>query len=232
MNHQVDEALLIFHQEIYPDESSIMCSIHDAFGGLEGSDHNCLGCNFADATSWIHNCLVNAASTPMISFQEFYFEYLLKLYLLVERVYVVFEIINLPPEYRGRHFTPFQRVHKWANFIKHPKSFLLVHHPKIFMQDDEDAEKDGDRFDSTKFGVIIDQQFVEEYYSGAEKNGKLFRLLTNKTDVAVLFPNIISLTTDFCESIHKFTGLFKENAVYRELLNSRSTYEDYFNRPA
>ena len=228
MNHQSDEALYIFHTEIYPDEDSVMCSIHDAFGGLEKSHHNCLGCNFADATSWIHNCLHTAASEPMISFQEFYFEYLIKMYLLVERVYVVFELLDLPLEYRGRHFACFQKVHKWANFIKHPKSFLLVHHPSFFMEDDKDAQTDGIVFDPTKYGVIIDQGFVDEYYSGGDKNAKLYRLLTNKTDVAVLFPNIVLLTTEFCECIHRFVRLFSENAVYREVLNSRTTFENYF----
>ncbi len=226
---QIDEAFAIFREEVYPkDENSVMCSIHEEFGGLDGGHHNCLGCNFADATSWIHNCLHTALVTDRTSLQKFYFDYLLKLYLLVERVYVVFEIIGLPLEYRGRHFSPFQRVHKWANFIKHPKSFLLVHHPKFFMEDDKDPDEP---FDRAKFGVIIDQQFVIDYYGGPDNNPKLHKLLTNRTDVAVLFPNIVTLTGEFCACIHEFIAVIRDNAVYREVLNSRTTFDYYFEKP-
>jgi hypothetical protein len=225
----IDDAFKIFRDEIYPhDGDSVMCDIHKEFGGLDGTKHNCLGCNFADGTSWIYNCLHTALTSESDSLEEFYFDYLLKLYLLVERVYVVFEIIGLPLEYRCRHFQVFQRVHKWANFIKHPKSFLLVHHPKSFMDGDKDAEQP---FDRTKFGVVIDQEFVLEHYAGPDNNAKLHKLLTNKTDVAVLFPNIVTLTTEFCAAIHEFIDLIRNNAVYREVLNSRTTYDDYFEKP-
>ena len=133
------------------------------FGGIEGPHHNCLGCNFADCTGWIHNHLHTALTTDDSSLQEFYTHYLLKLYLFVERAYVIFEIVGLPQEYRGRHFDVFKRVHKWANFIKHPKSFLLVHHAQYFMDGDTAVDEP---FERTKFAVVIDQAFVSEYYAG------------------------------------------------------------------
>jgi hypothetical protein len=223
---QIDEAFKVFRDEIYPhDGDSIMCEIHKDFGGLDGTKHNCLGCNFADATLWIYNRLHNALTSEPASLEEFYFDYLLKLYLLVERVYVVFDIISLPLEYRSRHFSAFQRVHKWANFIKHPKSFLLVHHPQYFMEDDKDAV---DVFNRSKFGVVIDQQFVLEHYAGPDNNATLHKLLTNKIDVAVLFPNIVALTTQFCGCVHEFIDVIRNNRVYREVLNTRTTYDNYF----
>jgi hypothetical protein len=226
---QIDEAFTIFRDEIYPDEGeSIMCAIHKEFAGVDGTRHNCLACNLAEATSWIHHYLHNALTNNQTSLQEFYFGYLPQLYLLVERIYVVFEIIGLPLEYRGRHFATLQHVHKWANFIKHPKSFLLVHHPRFFMEGDQDAVEP---FDPSKFGVIIDQQFVLEYYAGADNNPKLHKQLTNKKDVAVVFPNVVQLTTEFCQCVHKFIDVIRNNAVYREVLNSRTTYDNYFEKP-
>lgn len=206
-----------------------MCAIHQLFGGNDGPHHNCLGCNFADATSWIHNFLQSSLSSPQASVQEFYFDYLIKLYLFVERSYIVFDIVNLPVEYRSRHFSIFQKVHKWANFIKHPKSFLLVHHPRYFMEDDVMADEE---FDRSAFGVIIDQEFVLEYYAGPDNNSKLHKLLTNKNDVAVLFPNVVELTVDFCSGLHKFVDVIRDNDVYREILNSRATFDNYFEKPA
>ena len=224
---QIDEAFLEFKNEIYPHEGdSVMCAIHEKFGSLEGTKHNCLGCNLADSTQWIHNYLHTSLTTEQTSLQEFYFGYLLQLYLLVERVYIVFNIIGLPEEYRCRHFSTFQQVHKWANFIKHPKSFLLVHHPQYFMDGDPDT-----RIDRSKFGVVIDQEFVLTYYAGPDNNSKLHKLLTNKTNVAVLFPNVLKLTEDVCSCIHKFINVIGNNEVYREVLNSRTTFDNYFDTP-
>jgi hypothetical protein len=202
-----------------------MCSIHDQFQKANDRKHNCLGCNFAECTSWIHNELFDAVTESGDLDPAFYFDYLMKLYLFVERAYIVFDLVQLPLEYRSRHFGVFQRVHKWANFIKHPKSFLLVHHPQYFLEDESDAEVP---FDSANFGVVIDQEFVSKYYSGSEKNSELFRLLTNKTDVAVVFPNVEQLTYDFVEALQKFIELIRDNAVYREILDAKSTYEHYF----
>lgn len=225
-SNQLSEAFIAFRREIYPDErNSIMCSIHDQFQTANDRKHNCLGCNFAESTSWIHNELHNAVSEYGELEPEFYVDYLMKLYLFVERAYIVFDLVQLPVEYRSRHFGIFQKIHKWANFIKHPKSFLLVHHAQYFLEDDSGAEI---LFDREKFGVVIDQEFVSKYYSGSERNAELFRLLTNKTNVAVLFPNVEELTHDFIAGIHKFIELIRDNAVYREILDARSTYENYF----
>ncbi len=156
---QIVEAFVIFRDEIYPDGGgSAMCDIHQAFGSLDGSTrHNCLGCNLADSTMWIHNCLQNALTTDHSSREEFYFDYLIKLYLLVERV-VLFDIIGLPLEYRGRHFST-RRGSQVGQFHKASKELSSLFTPKIFMADDKDAPL---AFDPTKFGVVIDQEFVLE----------------------------------------------------------------------
>lgn len=186
-----------------------------------GGDHNCLGCNFADTTIWIQKYLSRAATLD--STDEAYTFYLMRLYLFVERVYVIFEIIKLPDEYRGRHFGIFKDVHKWANFTKHPNSFILVHHPAYTY--------DGDpHFDRTLYSLVIDQAFVNEHYSSPTHNKKLWDALQNKKDVAVLFPNPQVLTRAFCAAAKKFISVVRDNAVFREILASRSTYENYYLR--
>jgi hypothetical protein len=227
----VQDAYDVFQKEIYPDGmTSVMCSIHDAFGGLdETPHHNCLGCTFADTTGWIYSSLDRMRTVEWISLDELYFDYLLKLYLVAERMNVVFDIINLPEEYKGRHFSVLQNVTKWANFIKHPKFFLLVHHPSFFMESDPEPDE-LKPFDPKRFTTVVDQKFVKDYYSGDAKNAKLEQLVKNKADVAVIFPNLVELTADFCRCIHKFVGVIRDNEVYREVLHSRATFENYFNR--
>lgn len=143
--------------------------------------------------------------------------YLIRLYLLVERLYIVFDIIELAEEYRHRHFSVVRDVHKWANFIKHPGPFLLVHHPDYFMAHDPGFQKQ-------KFDVVIDQEFVNKHYGGpGQKRKKLWDALTNKRNVAVLFPSPIDLTNQFCGAIEHFLEMINTNAVFRSRFHSRTT---------
>lgn len=215
-------AFEIFQKEIYPDGESAMCSLHEYFDCVKKDRHNCLGCNLADATNWIYNYLARFDKFEEVS--EDYTFYLLRLYLLVERVNVVFDIVSLPLEYRIRHFGVFQDVHKWANFIKHPKAFFLVHHPRYAF--------DGmDGFDSSKYSVIIDQAFVSEFYAGPDHNKKLWDRLCNQTSVAVIYPDPVALTERFCKALQDSIAVIRDNKVYREILNSRTTFEHYFGQP-
>jgi len=214
----------IFNAEIFPEQGdSVMCSLHDCFDDQSGGDHNCLGCNFSDTTIWIQKYLSRASNFGDID--EAYTFYLMRLYLFVERAYVIFDIIKLPEEYRCRHFSVFRDVHKWANFTKHPNSFILVHHP-TYTHDGEAS------FDRTKFSLVIDQTFVNEHYSSPTHNKKLWDSLQNKTDVAVMFPNPETLTRGFCAAAKKFIAVVRENEVFREILASRSTYANYYLRNA
>jgi hypothetical protein len=210
----------IFNAEIFPEQGdSVMCSLHDCFDDQAGGDHNCLGCNFADTTVWIQMYLSRASNLGEID--EAYTFYLMRLYLFVERAYVIFDIIKLPEEYRARHFTVFRDIHKWANFTKHPNAFILAHHPTYTF--DGDAS-----FDRTQFSLVIDQAFVNEHYSSSKHNKKLWDSLQNKKDIAVMFPSPESLTREFCAAAKKFIGVVRDNSVFREILASRSTYANYY----
>jgi hypothetical protein len=220
LQEQFKRSLEVFTRDIYPQNGvPVVCRLHEAFGTIDTGSHNCLGCNFADVTNWICNHLKRFDQhTDVAEAMSFY---LLKLYLFVERAYEIFEIIQLSLQYRGRHFGVFRDVHKWANFLKHPKGFLLVHHPFHFFEGMPD-------FDRAKHSVVVDQDFVNEYYSGADKNTKLYRQLENQREIAVLYPDPFRLTERFCAAIHKFVEVIRDNAVYREILASRTTYENYF----
>lgn len=214
------DGLELFVSVFYPrNEEPLACRLHSAFQQGE-DDHNCLGCNFEQATRWIFMQLglCQVANEKIADLMP---SYLLSLYLFVERAFEIFEIINLPEEYRRRHFEAFRDIHKWANFIKHPKAFLTVHHPVYFFEGDPEYKK-------TDFNITIDQAFVNKYYSGAKKNHELYSTLKNQTGVAILFPHPTELMRRFCEAGEAFFGVLRDNPVYREVLASRTTYEDYY----
>ena len=202
------------------------CKIHDAFGGLEGGHHNCLGCNFADSTNLILKYLER--NEELTDIQQDFTIYILLLYLLVERIEIVFDIIQLPTSYRDKHFKVFQRIRKWANFIKHPKSFILTHHPVY------DFENSGEKHEK-KFTAIINEQFVDQYYKGQKDpndqkktNRELYNRLRNKKNVMVLFPDIANITDNLCYSYNKFIDLILNNAICKEILMDETTISAYF----
>ena len=216
------ETWKLFQKELFDAQDiPTLCKIHDAFGGLEKSHHNCVGCNFAEMTNSIRFVLQRYESLNELDISTFYSDYLLWLYLFIERIEMIFEIISLPESYRMRHFTVFRQIRRWANFIKHPGYFILVHHPQYFL--------DGDKnFDRKFFQVTIDSKFVYEHFGRDQDNKSLRRELTNKKNVAVLFPEPLHLTKEFCAKVMLFMSIICENKVYREILGEQSTYENYF----
>jgi len=219
--HELKSAFDIYDREIYPDGESIMCSIHDSFHKPDDKAHNCIGCNFANYTQLLHSSLQTYAevSYPLEAFTAA----ILYSYLLVERFEEIFKIIKLPEGYRQKNFQIFGTIKRWTNFLKHPKAFILVHHPEYYFMDEVTIEPD----DKNK-SIIIDQEFIDTYYSGDANNSKLYSILTNKKDVFVVFPNLTDLITEFCVAQKKFIDIISKNEVFREILDGQTTLKDYF----
>lgn len=200
----------------------IACRIHHDFGSLDGKKHNCLGCNFADATNGIYHSLCKTAAFP--SELEFDFaDFILWLYLFVERANILFDIISLPAAYRFQHFDVFISIKRWANFLKHPNYFILVHHPDYFVEGDN-------RFDPARYSAVIDTGFVRENYNAEAKSrqGAIRAKLQNKKDIAVVFPQPEMLAAAFCDCYELFCDLTRNNAVYKEVLSDISTFDNYY----
>jgi len=227
-NEKFKECFDIFSTKAIDQEDGTpnSCKIHDAFGGQDGQHHNCLGCNFADSSTLILRYLEK--NEELTDIQQDFTVYVLLLYLLVERIEIVFDIIQLPDTYRDKHFKVFQQIRKWANFIKHPKSFILTHHPVY------DFENSGTTYDKP-FTETINEQFVTQFYKGhsnqddqKKQNKELYNRLRNKKDILVLLPDIAKLTDKLCYSYNKFVDLIIKNDVYIEILNDETTISTYF----
>jgi hypothetical protein len=219
------ETLELYEEAAFDEGTPLLCRIHDAFGGLEGEHHNCLGCNFANSQTLIHNYLLKYESYSSV--QESFTLYILILYLLVERMDTIMEIVQVPNAYKEKHFKVFQQIRKWANFIKHPKAFILTHHA-------------GYTFENSPLKTLgkyieINEQFVTDYYKGESdpgkqkiKNKELYIKLHNQKNVLVIFPDIQILTKKLCYSIDSFADLILKNQVYKDLLNDEATISHYF----
>ena len=228
ISDEFKSCFILFMEECYKDDYPRSCEIHNVFGKIEDGHHNCLGCNFADSTEFIADYLKEYESLTNI--QQNFTIYILLLYLLVERIEIVLDIIQVPDIYKEKNFKVFQRIRKWANFIKHPKSFILTHHAVYNFKDS------GIEWDFTK-GIVIDDSFVSQYYKGEKDpdkqkkiNKELYEKLKNQINVTVEFPNIYQLTKQICFAFNKFIDVIVNNEVYIEILNDDTTIMDYFEK--
>lgn len=198
----------------------LSCEIHDYFDSE--NSHNCLGCNLAEVESQFISFLKHYKRFN--SENESFTIFILLAYLIVERIEQVMKLMELPESYRHENFQTLITIRRWANFKKHPKSFMVVHHPSYIYENDPQIEtiKEGK--------IIIDIAFINTYYGGGSRNNELFKILDNKTNVLVVYPNIEILTQSFCLEIRKFIDLIRDNSVFRHILNQKSTIENFYSR--
>lgn len=198
-------------------DDSLFCSIHQFFSSEDA--HNCIGCNMNESNRRIETFLLGYRlfNDEYTAFTTFIF----LLYLQVEQIFEYFDIVKLPEPYKQKHFQVFYDVKRWANFLKHPKTFCLVHHPIWTYEDDKDDYSASD-------SPIINTKFVNRYYSGDKHNNELSKALLNKQDLKVIFPNPFSLVKRFCEAQKKFVLIIKDNLIIREMLDDKATIRDYY----
>jgi len=202
------------------DRYSKFCTIHSKLKS-DAKDHNCLECNLNNILLYVKSQLYQSVGNDRI--EHLYYHNIMAMYLAVERIDTIFNVIKLNDEYRKKHFKGFAQIRKWANFIKHPKAFMLCHHPSFTFR--------GFSFNSEllkHYYVIIDDSFILKYYSNDDKNEKLFKELQNKELVLVVFPNFEKLLLKFTTECLKFIEIIETNLVYKEILMDRTTFTNYY----
>jgi len=200
------------------NEDSFFCSIHLNFK----KNHNCVACNLQYTNERIINYLLSFRTFTDIntSFSIF----LMLLYLQVECIFEYIKIVQIPEQYVLKNFKTLYDIKRWANFLKHPKSFLLVHHPFWRYEDDEHSKVD------KKQSIIIDNAFVNKYYKGDKLNNELYKLLRKKEDLVVIFPNPIKLITAYCKTQKQFKSLITSNKLVRDILEDEASIQEYFEK--
>ena len=203
------------------DQSPLLCGLHDVFDLENDKHHNCLGCNFAEATESVAHHLRYGGELG--SYRDGISLIIMQLYLMAERLDTLFNLIDLDEEYRKENFKILLEVRNWANFIKHPKAFILTHHATY-------THRGVSNFGAiaAAANVVIDRKFVDTYYSDDSRNKDLYKKLENKANVLVVFPNPNRLVENFCTAIRECMSLVKDNKVYRDKLQSKATFLDYW----
>ena len=218
----------IFNEKVFECQTksgdTLMCSINEAFDEFHENGHNCLGCNLQDDASLIENFLKTAENYDNPS--DIFRVYIMLLYLFSEKIFEIKKIIGLPQGYKEKEFEIFRTIKLWANFYKHPKAFILTHHPDYFF----DTDKQISQIRKQSGNKIIDLEFLRKYYKGEDSNKykNLIGELRNNENVKVIIPALDNLTQEFCDACGIFVEIIKENKAYKEILNDLTTLENYF----
>jgi hypothetical protein len=219
-----EECKKIFERELVEIDGgrSLACKMWDLMTeGKENCD-NCLGENFNQLIQAIRNDFFENYTPSTNTGLNFYFTtYILWLYLIVERVDFVFDVINkdnrskLFSDFKENNFQTCRLVKKWANFIKHPKEFIFAHWPQYVMQEVEVISGT----------VVIDNAFVEKNYS---KSDSRVPGLENNNNVLVVIPELEGLTSQFCSELNVFFNFICDNKVVSDFLGKKTTIESYY----
>ena len=197
-----------------------ICDLHNITQNEHNTNHNCLACNFAETVislKVIAQSLVHIQEHDSVTAKQ---TYIIWMYLLFERMEEIFKLISLPMEYKTTRFPIGKLIKNWANFLKHPKAFLLTHHASY---------KDVDINENINENVInINDDFIQKYYNGDKHNASLYQTISNNTNIRVIMPDINKLTIGLGRELKLLKNIIAENPIYQSVLKDKTVLENYF----
>lgn len=241
-SNQTVECAEYFESWLYPTETrnkltgnkkSIYDSLYTTFsdnyrqktGKPEIIAHNCIGCNFDDSASNILYFLNSNKNSQHIQYYLRIYTFLF--YEHAERLGVIYKELGFVDgnnKFNWSLFPALQSIKYWANFFKHPKSAMLLHHPDFFI--DSDPNKP-----NFMINEIINDDFIKTYYKGDKSNDELRDKLANKNHVKIFYPNLIVTTKALCAEFAKIVDTIKSNQSYIDKLEPYTTIESDLNGP-
>jgi hypothetical protein len=186
-------------------------------------NHNCIPCNLTDGAGLIYQFLQN--NTNCESIRYFVTIYSLLLYLQAERFGVIYKDLEYDylnkkgnKEFNWKSFPELLLVKRWANFFKHPKSSMFIHHSTFHI---EGYPKNP----NFMFDGIINSDFIEKYYANENSNSELSEKLLNK-NFKVFFPDLVEFTKLICGESDKLITIINSKKENVEKLKrfSNNTY--------
>jgi hypothetical protein len=185
--------------------------------------HNCIGCNFEEGARNI--LLFFRLNKETLSVRYFLTMYTLVFYLQAERLAVIYEELGYTQkgktEFDWNRFPNLQNIKYWANFFKHPKSYMLLHHPIFYLEGDPDIP-------NILVNDIINEVFIRNYYNGPKKNEELRNRIANQDLVNIIFPNLLTFTTKACNEFEKIIEVITKDENHIKKLANFTTKNSQF----
>ena len=202
----------------------VFCILHEPLylGSHGENSHACLACTLNDSVDKIHKFLNENQSSDDLEYT--FTLYILLLYLLVEKMHTIFKYVGISYEYVEANWHVLIEIRKWANFIKHPKGFLFVHHPEYHFEDETIPNS------HSSWKKINYTNFVEPLYKREDeaKFRHTIKEFANKSDLLVIIPCPERIAKELSIVCKEFCSKIKDNKHFQEILKADSVLEDYY----
>lgn len=152
---------------------------------------------------------------------------IMQLHIVCQEMYDVLYLAGLNHEIIKQEYPIIFRVKIFANFLKHPKTRLLLHDPEYFYVSFEVkpdyVETALDPIRKTE--LILSESEIKKYYSREDKNkDKKFEAdYANKQGVKVVLPSIAFLMSETFGAIIKMNGMIASNHVLYDSIKSKAS---------
>jgi len=195
------------------------CRIYDKLTDGDDSLQDCIGENLNQLIQKVEeNWFDNYKPNSDLDF--YFFNYILLLYLFVERIDLIFDVLNkdgkskLFSDFQYNNFKTLRKINKWANFVKHPKEFLFTHWPKYYIEGKQSLVIEAS-------DVKIDTDFIFNHYNNESQPRPV--ILQNNQRVFVEIPDLQNLTREFCKEMNIFFDFICSNQIVADFLKKKST---------
>lgn len=200
----------VVDESMFKDDEPLICKLHDI---THENNHVSIACNLARFVRFLRNdCLIYDAELKASADLEYAsLKVLFGLYLITERLELVFKAIYYPPEYKNVEFPILSKITRWANFLKHPRTSFFAH-----VCDGVHAET-----------VRIDDVVIQDLWSGEKKAGKTESMLAGK-HIEVIYPSIEdfkSMITELSKVLEDVIHIVNENPKYKEIISDSAVLE-------
>lgn len=236
---QISKCADYFDKWLYPEKSSVLefdgepldkslyCKLYDTFldyNQKKRNDHslivhNCIGCNFEEGARAIHYFLLTNRECTNVQYYLNLYSFLF--YAQAERIGVIYKELGYctnKGDFDWAQFQNLQKIKYWANFFKHPKAYMFLHHPDFFLETDP-------RKPNFLISHVIDSEFVKNFYRPGADNQQLRYFLENKKSVKVFFPDLIDFTKTLCDEFEKIISTISTKSSFIEKLNEYTTVD-------
>jgi hypothetical protein len=235
--NQTVEIAEYFENWLYPNQNdtsetdykrSTYCDLYDVFseayqqksGNSETISHNCIGCNFEEGADTINFFLQTNKNCKNIQYYLNLYSFLF--YAQSERLAVIYKEVGYMTEkgeFNWSSFPNLQAIKYWANFFKHPKAYMFLHHPDFYIKTDPEKP-------NFKINGIIDDNFVKTFYRAGADNELLRKNLANKNNVKVFYPDLVETTKLLCNEFSKIISIIISDPIIIEKLEAYTTIKN------
>lgn len=152
---------------------------------------------------------------------------IMQLHIVCQELYDVLYLSGLNHEYIKQEYPIIFRVKIFANFLKHPKTRLLLHNPDYYYIGFEwrDDHIEHVLKQLRKSEQILAEDEIKKYYSrdDANKERNFAEKYANKHGVKVILPSIALLMADTFGAIIKTNEMIAANPVLYDSIKSKAS---------